>query len=69
MSDLILWAGSCSTGLRDDYSKLLERIEKLEAALRELLEDTQHAEHACSWAYCPVRNARAALGEDKNDST
>ena len=54
---------------------LLERIAALEAdarrpfklrdALYELLEDTQHKEHAdCEdGGYCPVRDARAALEE------
>lgn len=36
----------------------------LREALKNLLEDTQHAEHEdCEDGPCPVREARAALGE------
>lgn len=40
------------------------RIKRLEEALRELLADTQHAEHAQDGKcddFCPVLRARAAL--------
>lgn len=38
-------------------------IERLRAALRELLGDTQHAAHACGDPDCPVDRARALLTE------
>jgi len=49
--------------LPEDVERLADRIVKLERVLRDLLEDTQHAEHACSWKHCPVRNAKAALAD------
>lgn len=40
-----------------------ERAEMLRTALRGLLADTQHVEHDCKDADCPVALARAALTE------
>lgn len=40
-----------------------ERAEMLRTALRNLLADTQHANHNCGDADCPVALARAALTE------
>lgn len=43
---------------------LIAENAKLREALRNLLEDTQHAEHEdCEDGPCPVREARATLGE------
>ncbi len=45
--------------------KLLKENDKLRAALKGLLEDSQHAEHNCGEdaEQCPVIAARKALGE------
>lgn len=59
--------------LRDQNTELDAACVRLEAlnaelveALRNLLEDTQHAEHEdCDEGPCPVRQARAALAKVK----
>lgn len=43
-----------------------DEIERLRAALRGLLTDTQHAEHDCGDEDCPVAVARAALGKNNH---
>ncbi len=46
----------------DEIEHLTARIEKLEVALGDLLEDTQHSEHDCGdHENCPVIHAIAAL--------
>ena len=48
---------------QDTMFEAANEIERLRAALRGLLADTQHAEHDCGDADCPVALARAALGQ------
>ena len=43
---------------------LAARVEELEAALRNLLNDTQHSEHHCGDEACPVSIARAVLAKE-----
>ncbi len=53
------------SGLRQNRDMANDRIEKLEAALGDLLEDTQHSEHDCGdHENCPVIHARALLEGD-----
>lgn len=49
--------------MSSDYSKQAERVDRLEYALRALLSDTQHSDHDCGSADCPVELARKALNE------
>ena len=43
---------------------LAARVAELEAALRNLLNDTQHSEHHCGDEACPVSIARAVLAKE-----
>lgn len=46
--------------------QLSAQVIRLRAALRDLLDDTQHSEHHCGDdLHCPVIRARAALKGDK----
>jgi hypothetical protein len=40
--------------------------DRLRAALRDLLEDTQHKHHNCADTDCPVKRAREALARERN---
>ena len=47
---------------RDNISRqAATELKRLRAALRDLLEDTQHKHHNCGDDWCPVKKARAAL--------
>lgn len=46
---------------RTNEDALRATLKQAREALHDLLQDTEHATHACADAWCPVRNARAAL--------
>ena len=50
----------------DNVIALSNERDDLLAALRNLLDDTQHDEHHCTDPVCPVRIARAAIEEADN---
>jgi hypothetical protein len=47
---------------------LIKAAPKMLAALRNLLNDTQHREHACTDEDCPVRVAREVVAEAEGES-
>lgn len=52
------------SALEAEIDRVVAENERLREALKNLLQDTQHAEHEdCEDGPCPVREARAALGE------
>ena len=54
------------TLMTDTLTRVTAERDRLREALKNLLEDTQHAEHEdCEDGPCPVREARASLGETK----
>jgi len=55
------WNLECDE-LREDNKRLSAERDELRTALKNLLEDTQHAEHEdCDEGPCPVREARELL--------
>lgn len=63
--EIALWTNPARSVIHEMNSLVQER-DALRNALKNLLDDTQHAEHEdCEDGPCPVREARAALGAAK----
>jgi hypothetical protein len=60
------WVDDSRAALQAEVDRVVKDNKHLRDALKNLLQDTQHAEHEdCEDGPCPVREARAALGETK----
>jgi hypothetical protein len=54
------YKGACEEATAGAFALIAER-DSLRAALRDLLEDTQHKNHNCGDDDCPVKRAREAI--------